>query len=44
MSLEKWENKRDTLKPWDNFKTHFQSAHALLKKTQGPTVQQAGYH
>ena len=42
--LEKWENKRTALQTWDNFKTHFQSAQALLKKTRDPTLQQAGFH
>ena len=43
-ALERWENKRPALKTWDNFKSHFQSAQVLLKKTRGPTMQQAGLH
>ena len=42
--MERWENKRPALKTWHNFKSHFQHAQVLLKKTRGPTMQQAGLH
>ena len=43
-TLTQWEDKNDVDKTWHNLKSHFHEYQLKLKSTQGPTMQQAGYH
>ena len=43
-ALTQWEDKNDTDKTWDNFKSHFHEHQLKLKSIQRLTMQQTGYY